>query len=122
MLIDTGSDASIDMTYTQGADFYLGDVSSQIAEFMIRPRPCLFINSNRAAWQNNPDYLFWEIGPVIDNVDTLGASLANAVASHGQWVARQREYFRATFDAEPDAIGHSAAEGAGVIAAFLERG
>jgi hypothetical protein len=120
MRIDTGSDASIDMTYTQGADIYLGDVSSQIAEFMIRPRPCLFINSNAAAWQNNPDYLFWEIGPVIDSADNLGAALAAAVATHGQWEARQREYFRATFDAEPDAIGHSAAAGAAAIAAFLE--
>jgi hypothetical protein len=121
LLIDTGSDASIDMTYTQGVDLYLGDVSSQIAEFMIRPRPCLFINSNAAAWQDNPDYLFWEIGPVIDNVNTLGAALADAVATHGQWIVRQREYFRATFDAAPDAIGHSAADGAAAIAAFLER-
>ena len=63
MLIDTGSDASIDMTYTQGADVYLGDVSSQIAEFMVRPRPCLFINSHGAAWQSNPDYRVWELGP-----------------------------------------------------------
>jgi hypothetical protein len=121
MLIDTGSDASIDMTYTQGTDIYLGDVSSQIAEFMVRPRPCLFINSHGAAWQNNPDYLFWELGPVINTVDALEESLATAVATHGQWVARQREYFRATFDAEPDAIGHSAAAGASAIAAFLER-
>jgi hypothetical protein len=119
--IDTGSDASIDMTYTQGADIYLGDVSSQIAEFMIRPRPCLFINSHSVAWQDNPDYLFWGLGPVIDNVDHLGAALAEAVATHGQWEARQREYFRATFDAEPQTIGHSAAAGAAAIAAFLER-
>ena len=121
MLIDTGSDASIDMTYTQGADIYLGDVSSQVCEFMVRPRPCVFINSHGAAWQNNPDYLFWELGPVIDDVGALEHSLATAVATHQQWVERQRAYFRATFDAEPDAIGHSAAAGAQAIAAFLER-
>lgn len=119
--IDTGSDASIDMTYTQGADVYLGDVSSQIAEFMVRPRPCLFINSHGAKWQGNPDYLFWELGPVIDTVDALGAALLAAVSGHGDWIARQRDYFRATFDAEPDAIGRSAAAGAAAIAAFLER-
>ena len=121
LLIDTGSDASIDMSYTQGADVYLGDVSSQVAEFMVRPRPCLFINSHGAAWQNNPDYLFWELGPVIDSVAEIGLALADAVASHPQWIERQRDYFRATFDAEPDAIGRSAAAGAAAIAAFLER-
>ncbi|WP_293369492.1 hypothetical protein [Nevskia sp.] len=118
--IDTGSDASIDMTYTQAADVYLGDVSSQVAEFMVRPRPCLFINSHGAEWQGNPDYLFWELGPVIDGVDTLGSAIASAMANHGQWSERQRDYFRDTFDAEPDAIGRSAAAGAAAIAAFLE--
>lgn len=119
MLIDTGSDASIDMTYTQGADVYLGDVSSQIAEFMIRPRPCVFINSHDANWKNNPDYLFWELGPVIDTVDALDASLAGVVATHNQWVGRQKEYFRTTFDAEADAIGRSAATGARAVIDFL---
>ncbi len=122
MLIDTGSDASIDMTYTHGADIYLGDVSSQICEFMLRPRPCLFIDSHRTAWQNNPDYPFWELGEVIDGVDGLATALRDAVASHGRWVGRQREFFRATFDAEPEAVGHSAATGATAIAMFLECG
>lgn len=121
LLIDTGSDASIDMTYTQAADLYLGDVSSQVAEFMVRPRPCLFINSHGAAWRNNPDYLFWQLGPVIEGVDGLGDALAAARAGHAQWIERQRHYFRDTFDAEPDAIGRSAAAGAAAIAAFLER-
>ncbi len=122
LLIDTGSDASIDMSYTQAADVYLGDVSSQIAEFMIRPRPCVFINSHGADWRTSPDYLFWQLGPVIDQVDALGATLDAAVASHGDWLARQRQYFRDTFDAEPDAIGQSAADGAAAIARYLEAG
>jgi len=120
MLIDTGSDASIDMTYTQGADAYIGDVSSQVAEFMVRPRPCLFINSHGAKWQGDPNYLFWELGPVVDSVSEIGGALADAVARHPQWIERQRDYFRNTFDAEPDAIGRSATAGAAAIAAFLE--
>ncbi|WP_295681093.1 hypothetical protein [uncultured Nevskia sp.] len=120
VLIDTGSDASIDMTYTQAADVYLGDVSSQIAEFMVRPRPCLFINSHDAAWQNSPDYLFWQLGTVIANVDDLDVALSDAVANHGHWIERQRQYFRDTFDADPEAIGRSAAAGAAAIASFLE--
>ncbi|MDP3295290.1 MAG: hypothetical protein Q8M37_11230 [Nevskia sp.] len=120
VLIDTGSDASIDMTYTQAADVYLGDVSSQIAEFMVRPRPCLFINSHDAAWQNSPDYLFWQLGTVIANVDDLDLALSDAVANHGHWIERQGQYFRDTFDADPEAIGRSAAAGAAAIASFLE--
>ena len=118
--IDTGSDASIDMSYTQAADLYLGDVSSQIAEFMVRPRPCLFINSHAAHWRGNPDYLCWELGPVIDAVADLGPALDAAVSSHGQWLDRQRQYFRDTFDADPDTVGRSAAAGAEAIARFLE--
>jgi len=33
--------AAIDMTYTRLADVYLGDVSSQVYEFLREPRPCL---------------------------------------------------------------------------------
>jgi hypothetical protein len=99
--------------------WHLGDVSSQIAEFMIRPRPCVFINSHGANWKNNPDYLFWELGPVIDTVDALDDSLAGAVATHTRWVEKQQAYFRATFDAEADAIGRSAAAGARAIIDFL---
>jgi hypothetical protein len=36
--IDLGSRASSNMTYTNRADIYLGDVSSQIYEFLLRPR------------------------------------------------------------------------------------
>lgn len=121
MLIDTGSDASIDMSYTQTADAYIGDVSSQIAEFMVRPRPCVFINSHRVAWQDDPDYQAWKLGPVIEDAGLIATALSNAVTSHPQWVARQQAYFRATFDADPDAIGHSAGAGAMAIANFLEQ-
>jgi hypothetical protein len=40
ILIDTGSTRLVDMTYTLSADGYIGDVSSQIYEFLVHPRPC----------------------------------------------------------------------------------
>ncbi|UCH10478.1 MAG: glycerophosphotransferase, partial [Fidelibacterota bacterium] len=43
--VDLGSPPSIDMTYPRIADIYLGDVSSQIGEFLLKPRPCVFLNS-----------------------------------------------------------------------------
>ena len=36
ILIDTGSARSVDMTYLNAADIYLGDVSSQVYEFLLR--------------------------------------------------------------------------------------
>ena len=54
--IDLGSEASIDMTYLLGADIYLGDISSQVFEFLLRPRPCLFLNPHRLAWRDDPDF------------------------------------------------------------------
>ena len=46
--VDFNSRACTDMTYTLAADLYLGDVSSQVYEFLLRPRPCLFINSHES--------------------------------------------------------------------------
>src|SRR3546814_12838249 len=65
MHIDLGSVRSIDMSYTMAADIYLGDVSSQLSEFMLKPRPCLFLNPRGKNWNNDANYLSWTLGPVI---------------------------------------------------------
>lgn len=91
ILVDMGSDRSIDMTYTLSADVYLGDVSSQIYEFAYQPRPCLFINAHGVAWQGDPSYEMWKMGPVSGRDDDLVAAIDHAVASHAQYVAVQTE-------------------------------
>jgi hypothetical protein len=70
--IDLGSRASTDMTYTRAADLYLGDVSSQIYEFLHTQRPCLFINSHGVEHRGNPNYAHWQSGEVIDTPDDAG--------------------------------------------------
>src|SRR3546814_2802606 len=62
VMIDLASDRLFDMSYTSGADIYLGDVSSQVYEFLATPRPCLFLNAHQVDWVGDPDYLFWKIG------------------------------------------------------------
>ena len=94
MLIDTGSAASLDMTYTRAADIYLGDVSSQVYEFLIRPRPCVFLNAHGAAWRGNPDYAFWNCGLVVERVDDLRPALA---ADHATYRPAQEAAVRDTF-------------------------
>ena len=118
--IDTGSSASSDMTYMLAADIYLGDVSSQVYEFLIKPRPCIFLNGKKVHdWQDNPFYLHWQLGQVIDNVQTeLGPALDRAFATHPQYLHQQQDAFNYTFYSSPHT---SAAErGADAIAGFLK--
>ncbi|OYQ33686.1 hypothetical protein CHU95_15120 [Niveispirillum lacus] len=110
--IDLGSDASSDMTYTLAADLYLGDVSSQVYEFLCRPRPCLFLNAHDVAWQDDANYRFWTLGPVLSNaqVPALLTHLDAAFAQHADWRERQEAAFAANFDLSiPDPGRHNAA-------------
>ena len=115
--IDTGSANCVDMTYTRQADVYLGDVSSQIYEFIEQPRPAVFLNSHAAKWQGNLDYDFWQLGPVLDNVGELGAALARTVPLVEPFASRQIEAFEKTFDIDPERT--SAQRAASAILDFL---
>ena len=97
--VDLGSAASTDMTYTEGADIYLGDVSSQVYEFLRRPRPCVFLDAHGTAERDDGDFLHRRAGPVVDDVDALEAALERAQAEHADVYAPiQRELFARTFD------------------------
>jgi hypothetical protein len=76
--IDLGSRASTTMAYTDRADIYLGDASSQVYEFLVRPRPCVFLNDRGLAWQDDINFAHWRSGPVIAEVADLGEALARA--------------------------------------------
>ena len=103
--VDLGSTASTDMSYTSSADIYLGDVSSQVYEFLHRPRPCVFLNSHDVAHVGDANYLHWRAGEVIGGPALLGAALGRAQAAHHLFRPTQRELFRRSFDltAEPSA-------------------
>ena len=97
--VDEGSAASLDMTYTEAADIYLGDVSSQVYEFLRRPRPCVFLNAHGVRWEGAADYAHWRAGPVVDDPARLEAALDEAVERHAAVHAPiQRELFAASFD------------------------
>lgn len=90
-LMDRGSARSIDMSYTQAADVYIGDVSSQVYEFILRPRPCIFINFDRRNWQGDENYAHWHVGQVIDCVDQLAPALERAKALQPRFEEAQRK-------------------------------
>lgn len=96
--IDTDSPALADMTYTRAADIYLGDVSSQIYEFLVEPRPCLFLNPHAIDWREDPNYAHWQLGPVLTDLAALGPALAAAKADHPRYRAQQAHAMADTFD------------------------
>lgn len=97
LLIDPGSARSVDMSYTRAGDLYLGDASSQIYEFLLEPRPCLFLDAQGTRWQDDPNYAHWQAGPVLDRIDRLDAALTDAFASHEQYRERQQQMFAYSF-------------------------
>ncbi|HCT25654.1 MAG TPA: glycerophosphotransferase, partial [Stenotrophomonas sp.] len=96
--IDLGGPAAIDMTYTRAADIYLGDVSSQVYEFLRTPKPCVFLNASGVAWRGDESFQHWLYGPVLDKPDHLVDAVASALVSQPDYDAIQRRGFAESFD------------------------
>lgn len=114
--IDLGSDASVDMTYTDAADVYLGDASSQVYEFIRKPRPCVFFNAQGHEWRGDPNFAHWEAGPVVTELGALDTALTNAVTQPDAFDVAQKRLFSYSFDL---ADTPSADRAAKAIAAFV---
>jgi hypothetical protein len=108
--IDLGSRRSVDMTYTNSADIYLGDASSQVYEFLRHPRPCIFANPAGHIWHDNPDFMHWTAGPVVSNLDDLSQALDQAVAGPSRHLTTQQRLFSYSFDLGEEPSSHRAAE------------
>lgn len=98
ILVDPGSIASIDMTYTRAADIYMGDVSSLVYEFLIEPRPCIFFNRSQANWRDNENYRFWSTGEVLNSVGDLPAALTRTQSDPMHYRTEQESAFSEAFD------------------------
>ncbi len=118
IIIDLGSDRSIDATYVRAADIYVGDVSSQVYEFIANPRPCVFLNSHHAEWQNNPDYRMWQFGEVIDSPHRLEGAIDRARIDHVRYAGVQDRLGKAALG---DNSGYAPQTAADLIAAFVRR-
>ena len=103
ILIDFGSTKSVDMTYTYNADIYLGDVSSQVYEFLLQgPKPAIFINAHGIEWKNNMYFQSWHLGKVIDNIDHLKEILDSRNDWQKEFAGKQRQAIAYTFDIDPE--------------------
>jgi hypothetical protein len=116
--VDLDGPALIDMTYASLADVYLGDISSQVYEFVARrPRPCIFLDPHRRAWRDNPNLDMWRMGTVLDGLDGLGPALQAAREAFGRYRGEQRRQVAAAFDQGELPAGQ---RGALAIASLLE--
>jgi hypothetical protein len=93
---DLDSFAMVDGSYTAAADIYLGDTSSQLLEFLARPRPCVFLNPARVAWPEDPAYAQWTCGEVIDRLEDLAPALARSQRDHALYTATQTAFAQAS--------------------------
>ncbi len=116
--IDTESSRLFDMSYTIAADVYIGDVSSQIYEFLHRPRPCFFIDSHGGSESaNTGEYDFWRNGPVVRSVRQLGEALPDFEAVGAAYRAIQID--RMAYTADRTDPRPASVRGASAIADYL---
>jgi hypothetical protein len=107
--IDLGSPRCNDMTYTLGADIYVGDVSSQVYEFLSKPRPCVFLNPGVHGWEKDPSFASWHFGAVVDDPAEAYRAIVDAPIRQPEFAARQEEAVEAAFGpCDGSAIGNAA--------------
>ena len=117
ILVDRGSVRAIDMSYTQAASLYIGDASSQVYEFLSRPRPCIFVNSHGADWQGNEQFAHFRLGQVIERPEELEPALARAEELQPAFEPLQRAALEDSIDASPVPASRRQAD---AILAFIE--
>lgn len=108
--VDLGGPRGCDMTYTRAADLYLGDVSSQVYEFIARPRPCAFLDAGGVLDPGDPNTAHARLGPIGDDPAGVLALVERALATFELYRSRQAEAFGDTFDLGERPASERAAE------------
>jgi len=102
ILIDTDSERLTDMSYTLSADAYIGDVSSQIYEFLIRPRAAFFIDRfSQDQRSREGHYPAWEAGDVVKSAKELTGLLPDFEKRLPIYLERQKALFADTMSDDP---------------------
>jgi hypothetical protein len=121
ILVDMGSVRSIDMSYTNSADIYLGDVSSQVYEFILHPRPCLFLNLDRYDWQDDQAFAHFTLGQVVDRLADLPSALDRAGAMQSRFESVQKAAMRFAINDGPVPASRRQADAIRAVAVRADR-
>ena len=98
ILIDTDGPRLFDMSYMLAADGYIGDASSQIYEFLMRPRPVFLLDPNAALGSQGEDVLpFLRTGPRVESVNDLGSAIGGWDEIGSRYRAEQERLIAYTF-------------------------
>jgi len=117
--IDVDSARLFDMSYTLSADIYIGDVSSQVYEFLYRPRACFFIDTHSAPSSGaTPEYDFWNNGPVARTAKQLLPLLPDHAEIAAQYRNAQEQ--RMAYTADQSDPRPASERGAEAIIHFVE--
>jgi hypothetical protein len=116
--IDTDSPRLFDMSYTLSADAYIGDVSSQVYEFLYRPRPCYFLDVHSGNPADGPPaYDFWRNGAVVESASALAEILPDFEELGRRY--RDIQIDRMAYTADNTDIRPASVRGADAIIDFL---
>ena len=108
--VDPGSEHSVNMDYTRAADIYLGDASSQVYEFLLRPRPCVFLDPRGRDRTDDPHLRHWRFGEVARDPQAALACLRRARARHPLFLEAQHAGFAESISAAPAAASERVAD------------
>lgn len=107
---DGGSLHSINMDYTRAADIYVGDVSSQVYEFLQTPKPCVFLNAQDTEWRDNAFYRHWGFGEVANSAHEALEFIKSAKRDHFRFRSLQEAGFSAAITPGETSPSQRAAE------------
>ena len=110
ILIDRGSPASSDMSYTNLADVYIGDASSQVYEFLLRSRPVVHVDAHQTSWHDDTNFTHWAAGPLCSDPTTIVETVDRAISTHDAFLSTQKAMFEDTFSVTESSASERAAD------------
>lgn len=109
--IDVDSPKLFDMSYTLAANAYIGDASSQIYEFIMRPRPIFILDPDgNLLSEGNKTLPFLQLGPVIHSIEEFANKCTDLSSLSEKYAEQQRELVNYTFSIQDQNTTQRAAE------------
>ncbi len=119
ILVDVDGPRLFDMSYMLGADGYIGDASSQIYEFLVRPRPVFLLDPNGALGSQGEATLpFLRTGRRVESAAALVSALVEWKILGRRYRNEQKELIAHSFALSDIPASEQAAD---AIAAAIAR-
>lgn len=102
IVIDAGSELSNNMSYTNYANLYIGDISSQALEFIFaKEKPCLFLDAHHLSNDKINRPLSWDLGTVVSEITSLEQTIKLTLNNHSKiykhkQIKRKQEMFHSS--------------------------